>query len=337
MKKDTYLQLCSNIKKILIFSSDESEDRLRQQKVRNNWYVGQSIEDFLSQGEDQRVVRGKTIERLSKDLDIQKRFIQDLCRFYRVYLKVPNDKGVFWTHYQHLITIEDAQRRKYWQRRISKDKIGCKKFEEFLYDEKINSRGKSVVLRGKLQFVRGCPYIYRIIKINFHNSQKSEMVIDCGFHIDTKRDMNKRISLQGGFLIKSEKTADGYEIRRTRHDNKEKLYTYKAGLKRVVDGDTLDVHIDVGFNFRLSRKLRLRGVDTPELGTPRGSKAKQYVERKLKGADFLIIKSYGMDMYGRYVVDVFYDAALKDVGQVASKGKYLNQELLDQGLAELWK
>jgi len=44
-------------------------------------------------------------------------------------------------------------------------------------------------------------------------------------------------------------------------------YRYRAELDRVVDGDTLDVVIDLGFYIRIKERIRLEGVDTPELGT----------------------------------------------------------------------
>ena len=44
-------------------------------------------------------------------------------------------------------------------------------------------------------------------------------------------------------------------------------YRYLAELDRVVDGDTLDVLIDLGFYIRIKERIRLEGVDTPELGT----------------------------------------------------------------------
>ena len=44
-------------------------------------------------------------------------------------------------------------------------------------------------------------------------------------------------------------------------------YRYRAELDRVVDGDTLDVVIDLGFYIKIKERIRLEGVDTPELGT----------------------------------------------------------------------
>ena len=48
-------------------------------------------------------------------------------------------------------------------------------------------------------------------------------------------------------------------------------YRYRAELDRVVDGDTLDVVIDLGFYIRIKERIRLEGMDTPEIyGVPPG-------------------------------------------------------------------
>ena len=70
-------------------------------------------------------------------------------------------------------------------------------------------------------------------------------------------------------------------------------------------------------------KLRLRGIDTPELKTPEGEKAKVFVQEILKKAKIIMIKTYRKDKYDRYLADIF----------VGSKKIFLNQKLLDEKLA----
>ena len=45
------------------------------------------------------------------------------------------------------------------------------------------------------------------------------------------------------------------------------MYEYKAKLVRVIDGDTIDCIIDLGFDVRLKERIRLKGIDTPETRT----------------------------------------------------------------------
>ncbi len=54
------------------------------------------------------------------------------------------------------------------------------------------------------------------------------------------------------------------------------MYQYRAAVLRVVDGDTVHVRVDLGFDVRLDMTLRLYGINTPELPTPEGVAAKDF-------------------------------------------------------------
>lgn len=121
------------------------------------------------------------------------------------------------------------------------------------------------------------------------------------------------------------------------------LHTYKAVVEKVVDGDTLLVRIDLGFEVWINQRIRLRGINTSEevkhgvksKRTPdRADQAKAFVEDKLKGIGFVVIKTYKADMYGRYVADVCYHPTLKEKEKVYTKGFFLNAQLLAEGLAD---
>ena len=90
------------------------------------------------------------------------------------------------------------------------------------------------------------------------------------------------------------------------------MYEYNAIVERVVDGDTVDVSIDLGFHIRIHKRVILDGIDTPETRTlnPRekvfGERAKARVEELLPvGQEFRVVsKSYSStDMYGRSNMD----------------------------------
>ena len=101
-------------------------------------------------------------------------------------------------------------------------------------------------------------------------------------------------------------------------------YTYQAAVERVIDGDTLKAHIDLGLGLYTAQRLRLRGIDCPEITTPQGERAKRFVQKLLKGAQTITIVTYKSDKYDRYLADVW-------IGE-----KFLNQQLLDEGLASLY-
>ena len=110
-------------------------------------------------------------------------------------------------------------------------------------------------------------------------------------------------------------------------------YVYKAAIERVVDGDTLLVVVDLGFQVLKRQRVRLAALDCPELGTVEGRRAAKLVEKVLAGVEFVMIKTEKIDLYGRYVAHVFFAAGEGDKERVFADGQYLNQLLVDQGVA----
>ena len=92
-------------------------------------------------------------------------------------------------------------------------------------------------------------------------------------------------------------------------------YIYKAKLDRVVDGDTVDALIDVGFNIWFKKRIRFKGVDTWEsrtrnleekkLGLAAKARTKELLEKVSSKSGYFRIKSYGLGKYGRVLADVF--------------------------------
>ncbi len=111
---------------------------------------------------------------------------------------------------------------------------------------------------------------------------------------------------------------------------------YKAELERVIDGDTLHVILDLGFKLTHREILRLRGINAPELSSAAGKKSAKALEKILKDVPFLIVKTTATDVYGRYVCDVYLGEKNRDPQEIADSGEYLNQLLLDQGVAVLF-
>lgn len=85
------------------------------------------------------------------------------------------------------------------------------------------------------------------------------------------------------------------------------MYTYYVReLKKVVDGDTIDVVIDLGFNVLFEQRVRLAGIDTPESRTSDkfektlGIEAKEYLKKNFKDATSIVIKTEKMDSSEKY-------------------------------------
>ncbi len=112
-------------------------------------------------------------------------------------------------------------------------------------------------------------------------------------------------------------------------------YLYKALVERVIDGDTLLLNIDLGFQVWKEQRIRLAGIDAPAIDQPKGEGSCKYVLNQLARAEFVMVKTNKIDVYGRYVGHVFYSLEGAGPDEMFKNGNYLNQELVDAGLAEI--
>ena len=109
---------------------------------------------------------------------------------------------------------------------------------------------------------------------------------------------------------------------------KEKMYEYSATLVKIVDGDTVDVLIDLGFNTTKKERVRLLGIDTPESATKDltekklGLEAKEYISQWFTKNTPFRLQTTKDDKYGR-ILGVF----------TGLDGKTLNTRLVDEGYA----
>ena len=111
------------------------------------------------------------------------------------------------------------------------------------------------------------------------------------------------------------------------------MYEYRVKkVVKVVDGDTIDVDIDLGFSISFFSRVRLAGIDTPESRTINlkekalGLEVKEKLKKELAAAKDVVIKTEKPDSsekYGRILGWVFLDGS--DVS--------LNQRLINEGYA----
>lgn len=99
-------------------------------------------------------------------------------------------------------------------------------------------------------------------------------------------------------------------------------YTYTATVVRHVDGDTVDLSVDVGFRITVTDRFRLYGVDTPERGQPGHHEATAHNERVAPVGSVVTVHTLKAgDKYGRWLAVLF----LPD-------GSTLNRRIVDEGL-----
>ena len=108
------------------------------------------------------------------------------------------------------------------------------------------------------------------------------------------------------------------------------MYEYKCKVKRVVDGDTMDVILDLGFDVLHSVRVRLAGIDTPESRTrdldekARGKLSKAYLKESIKGKK-IVLKTKIKDSrgkFGRVIAEVwaeFEEGSLRNINELMIK------------------
>lgn len=101
------------------------------------------------------------------------------------------------------------------------------------------------------------------------------------------------------------------------------LWNYKATVVNVVDGDTIDATIRIGFLLTTTQRLRFLGVNCPEVHGPTrsaGLAAAEFTRQSLLGKD-VVVHTEKDDVFGRWLAVVYVD------------GASFNQRLLDEGFA----
>jgi micrococcal nuclease len=111
------------------------------------------------------------------------------------------------------------------------------------------------------------------------------------------------------------------------------MYQYKAKVERIVDGDTIDIIVDLGFKITTYQRIRMARINTPETFNvkkdtaefQKGEAAKQYVELRLaaNNNEIKLETEKVTEKYGRYIGTIW----------LADSSVSLNDELVEKGFA----
>jgi micrococcal nuclease len=108
------------------------------------------------------------------------------------------------------------------------------------------------------------------------------------------------------------------------------MYEYNCTVTRVVDGDTIDVILDLGFSILHKCRVRLYGIDTPESRTRdkdekvRGKLAAKYLKDSIKNGTEIILRSKLKDSKGKYG---------RVLGEIIVDSININQSMIEKYLA----
>ena len=108
------------------------------------------------------------------------------------------------------------------------------------------------------------------------------------------------------------------------------MYEYSCKVEKVVDGDTCDVIMDLGFDILYKSRVRLYGIDTPESRTrnldekARGKMAAAYLEDAINNGNTVVIQTKLKDSRGKYG---------RVLGNVLVDDVNINEQMVDKHLA----
>ncbi|MFT6220400.1 MAG: endonuclease YncB(thermonuclease family) [Rickettsiales bacterium] len=319
----SYKNLLGEIKNKIQETGKKIATTAIRQKVELCWQMGKLISEDILQ--NNRAGYGENLfKKLETDLNINQRSLYQMQDFYKSYPQIPkNDANLNWTHYRTLAQIKDDSVRKNMENLVIENSWGTNHLAKEIKNLK-PEKTKINTSKSQLKPIRGQLFSYPLVEIN------EKIFLDLGFNIFKEIEENLPSNLQKVDVSKDDQK---YSFTKSILPAK-KFNTYKAYLDRIVDGDTIRVTIDLGFKILHKEIIRLKAINTPERGTKGGKESTQFVTDIFNNVEFFVIKTIKNDIFGRYVADIFLPSGEeKNPQEIADHGIYLNQILLDEGLA----
>ncbi|MBE7440322.1 MAG: thermonuclease family protein [Spirochaetales bacterium] len=271
-------------------------------------------------------------ERLNKKYGkgFSARNLRHMRKFYNQYDLKALDHTLSWTHYRLLLRVDDPARRQALQEKAISQGWSVAALEH----EVVFGKGRPArPLRLVLSRPEGLLYFYRLTTRHLAGLELKVPNLDCGFKIWRNVDLKGLAEPADGLLVQSRRAGRSYRFAAASDQSPNCLYTYRAFLERAIDGDTVIVHVDCGFETYSRQRLRLRSINAPDPGFSGAERARRYVEKRIPKGQPVVIKTHGSDKYERYLVDVLYLPGAKNAEKILAEGRHLNQEMLEEGVA----
>ena len=293
------------------------------------WKIGERIVQVEQDGNIRARYGAHLLEHVSSDMSKTNRkgfSVRNLYNMRQVYsaFSIPQISAeLTWSHYVTLSVIKDKKEREaYLKKAVEKD-WSVPQLREILVRDEVKTipsdngtvrRLAATPAKGevpRLAFKRGILNAYRVLEPrNSVKKNNNSVRLDCGFGVIRTFKLLSPTSVNPGEVVVLAESEEGAaQVKKiTAKDFKvaSVLYTYAARVVKVIDGDTLKVEARIEETTWIKKKLRLRRIDCPEIGTPEGKKAKEFVVQALKDCPWIVIKTYSTDIHDRYLVDVFY-------------------------------
>jgi endonuclease YncB( thermonuclease family) len=333
-KVETYDQLVAAIREVRTESQKRVAQAVAQEKVREAWETGKLIDEHILLHQERAEYGKQVLLKLAKDLGVSDTELGYMLRFARAYPIAPAPGKLSWAHYRELLSLNDSKEREQMTKQAESHHWSQKKLRREIKKLKVPA-GAPLPAEVPLEARPGIPGTYRVLKATA-GEFTGALVLDLGFSNYFKPE--NTTGLQEGDIVTFEKG----KLQKSQA-GEEALYTYPVDVIEVIDGDTLKAAVPLGFGFTTVQKLRLRGLDAPEIVSTDGQEAKAFLEeRLLKAKTPVLIRTVKSDKYDRYLADVWVALVPNEQERLrqepavpvrADSYIYVNQELLDEGLA----
>lgn len=316
----TYAELRRRVEAVLV----EGRRKVEEAWVETYHETGRLIH-VHNLHQEARADYGATVyARLSADTGVSKRTLQECVQFYR-YFPIARPVAQFgWNRCRLLCQVGDEAQREALATELRRGALPT-------VDLKTRVRALNAAARLAAPTVdaddpkpavkilkprHGTPGLYRIM------AREDGIAVDVGFKLYRRLTPAQARGLKAGMIVRCD---DDGGVTSASDATATDLFTYRVTVRRVIDGDTLAVTIALP-HYTMDEKLRLRGLDCPEMDTPEGKAAKRFTEALLADAAEVTITTSKVDKYDRYLADVH-------IRRPGGEEIFLNNALLENGHA----
>jgi micrococcal nuclease len=328
----TFEVLVREVKETLL----EGRRRIEQATVFGNWETGRLINVHILLNQHRADYATHVFTQLAQRTGISQRLLYQCSQFNRTFPNLHHGANLGWSHYRLLCQVgnpaararlaTEARRRRWTapelEDRVRQLNLTAPASEAANGNNEHDSPELGVDTPKLLTPKRGTPGLYPVV------TRPAGIALDLGFKmfLPLGADEVKQLRIGPGAIVRA--TDDGTLVPE-REAARTELFTYSASEIRVIDGDTLAVTIALPPGREIDKKLRLRGINCPEMDTAVGRAAKHFVQALVDPAQSLVVTTTKPDKYDRYLADIH----IQTVAGSESGEIFLNNMLLENGHA----
>ena len=312
-KEVTRIDDYSHLKRAIQETLVRGQQQIESLKVQIYWQTGRTIKMYLGKHPD--ISGPAVLDRLAEDFGLERSLFYRILQFAESFPKVVPGR-LSWTHYRALLALPDGRMRKELAQEAEAGRWPVMRLRREIFKRKDSRKSLTNAGTSLEEPRKGNAGVYKIGRLAGIDGKKRK-VVDLGFENYRELSTTEASRFEMGQTVMWSK--ENWVAGGTKDD----LYFYEAEIERVVDADTIRIHVDLGFGLTTRQYLRLRGINAEELSTPQGQKAREFLLGLIGKETIVQFKSRSRDPFDRYISDIW-------IGE-----HYINQILIDEGYAKL--